>query len=349
MNVHDEVFGSPEEQPPWRQPPIIITVASPAGPQGTFRPVEPPVPKPRWGRAIILFVLTCLSTWYVGNLLFRSSFGPVGGITYSAALMFILTCHEFGHYLQARRYGVPASLPYFLPVPLPPLGTFGAFIVMRGHQADRKQLFDIGISGPLAGLVPTVVFCVVGLMQSGPSPVVAAKGAFELGDPLLFRWLIHWIVGPSEPGMNLELHPLAYAGWVGLLLTAINLIPISQLDGGHVLYALLGRRARRVARLLLLAAILAVWYYGLWHWAIMLLLLTFMGPAHPPTANDHVPLGRGRTVLGWATLLFIVLGFTPTPFASVETPDEPARLEVRLDDKAAMLKCYSTSQSGSAV
>jgi membrane-associated protease RseP (regulator of RpoE activity) len=329
MNVHDEVFGSPDEQTPWRQPPIIITVASPSGPQGTFQPVEPPAPKPRWRRATILFVLTCLSTWHVGGMLFNPSFGPVGGITYAAALMFILTCHEFGHYLQARRYGVPASPPYFLPVPLPPLGTFGAFIVMRGSQADRKQLFDIGISGPLAGLVPTLVFCLVGLNLSETVSGAAMETGFQLGEPLLFGWMTGWIVGPIETDQNLILHPLAYAGWVGLLLTAVNLIPISQLDGGHVLYALLRRRAHFVARMLLLAAIVAVGTFGLWHWAVMLLFITFMGPEHPPTANDHVPLGRGRIVLGWATLAFMVLGFTPTPFSMVEKEEEPVAVEAR--------------------
>jgi membrane-associated protease RseP (regulator of RpoE activity) len=136
-----------------------------------------------------------------------------------------------------------------------------------------------------------------------------------LGEPVLFKMLAAWIHGPIPKGHDLFLHPVAFAGWVGLLITALNLLPIGQLDGGHILYGLLRTQAHKVATLLLLGAVVAVLWYGLWGWTLMLLLLILMGPVHPPTANDRVPLGTVRTVLGWLTLAFVPLGLTPIPFS----------------------------------
>jgi len=136
-----------------------------------------------------------------------------------------------------------------------------------------------------------------------------------LGEPLLFKLLAYLTFGPLPDGADISLHPVAYAGWVGIFITALNLIPIGQLDGGHVLYALLLRRAHGVAQAVLFAAMLAVVVFGYWGWTLMILLLMLMGPIHPPTANDYVPLGTGRTVLGWASLLFVPIGFTPVPFS----------------------------------
>jgi membrane-associated protease RseP (regulator of RpoE activity) len=252
----------------------------------------------------------------------------VGGPVYCAALMTILGCHELGHFVQARRYGVPASLPFFLPMPLPPIGTMGAVIAMDARVKDRKALFDIGISGPLAGLVPTLACCVVGLQypfsKIGPAIdtlPVAQRFGHQLGEPLLFTFLGRLTFGPLPEGHDIFIGPLAMAGWVGLLITAINLFPIGQLDGGHVLYALLRDRAHAVATTMLAAAIagvvFAVWWLekrSMAGWTVMLVLLTLMGPRHPPTANDDVPLGAGRVVLGWATLAFLIVGFTPNPF-----------------------------------
>ena len=131
---------------------------------------------------------------------------------------------------------------------------------------------------------------------------------------LLFKLLVHLTIGPLPAGQDVILHPVAFAGWVGIFITALNLFPIGQLDGGHVLYALLLRRAHVVARALLLAAAIAVVVWGYWGWTLMLLLLIWIGPVHPPTANDQVSLGVARTVLGWTSLLFVPLGFTPVPF-----------------------------------
>ena len=260
-------------------------------------------PRQRIRLPILLFAATCLSTWLVG------------GLAFAFALMTTLLAHELGHFLQARRYGIPASLPYFIPMPLSPIGTMGALIVMRPGKGNRRTLFDIAVSGPLAGLVPALLFCVVGLHWSQVVKVADQPMTMTLGEPLLFKLLAYLTIGPLPPGQDIALHPVAFAGWVGLFITALNLIPIGQLDGGHVLYALLLRRAHLVARGLLLAATIAVVVWGFWGWTLMILLLMLMGPRHPPTANDDVSLGTGRTILGCASLLFVLVGFTPIPFS----------------------------------
>jgi membrane-associated protease RseP (regulator of RpoE activity) len=252
---------------------------------------------------VILFVATCLSTYWTGGLAFAS------------ALMTTLLAHELGHFIQAMRYGVPASLPIFIPLPRPfsPIGTMGAVIVMKPGKGDRCAIFDIAITGPLAGFVFAVIFSVVGLQLSEVVQRNHAGGP-QLGEPLLFKALGHLIFGPLDPSQDVLLHPLAFAGWVGIFITALNLIPIGQLDGGHILYALLRKKAHIVAQLLLMGAVVAVFIGRYWGWSLMLVLLMLIGPIHPPTANDNVPLGTTRIVLGWLTLLFVIIGFTPTPF-----------------------------------
>jgi membrane-associated protease RseP (regulator of RpoE activity) len=264
--------------------------------------LSPQRPRPRRLLPIILFVATCVSTYLVG--------GPA----FSFALMFTLLAHELGHYLQALRYGVPASLPYFIPMPISPIGTMGAVIMMAPGMGNRRTLFDIAITGPLAGLVPALVSCVIGLQWSEVVVVAQNDTGLMLGEPLLFKLLVYLSFGPLAEGQHVMLHPVAFAGWVGIFITALNLFPIGQLDGGHVLYALLLRRAHAVARGLFLAAVVAVIIWGYWGWTLMLFLLFWMGAAHPPTANDHVPLGAVRTVLGWVMLSFVFVGFTPMPF-----------------------------------
>jgi membrane-associated protease RseP (regulator of RpoE activity) len=292
---------------------------SPWAAQG-FRPVQPR--RRRVVLPVVLFLATCLSTYYAGTALP----GAHPGLKFAVPLMTILLCHEMGHFLQAHRYGVYASLPFFIPMPGSPIGTMGAVIAMEPRVGGRRALFDIGITGPLAGLVPTLIFCVWGLHLSWGldlSRRIFASG--DLGEPLLFRYLCYLRFGPRAPEV-IVLHPMAFAGWVGLLITSLNLIPIGQLDGGHVLYALLRKKAHKVARFLLRAAWALVALDTAWAWVVrdaprllpwllMLVLLTFVvGPIHPPTADDDEPLGLGRTILGCLTLAFIVIGFTPTPF-----------------------------------
>lgn len=259
-------------------------------------------PSRRIGLPIFLFVATCVTTYMTG------------GLAFSVALMLTLLAHELGHYLQARRYGVPASLPFFIPMPASPIGTMGAVIMMQPGMGNRRTLFDIAITGPIAGLVPALLFCILGLRWSEVVVFDERQAALMLGEPLLFKLLTYLTIGPLAEGQDIMLHPVAFAGWVGIFITALNLIPIGQLDGGHILYSLLLRRAHSVAKGLLVAAALAIVIWGYWGWTLMILLLMLIGPVHPPTSNDYASLGRGRIILGWASLPFVVVGFTPVPF-----------------------------------
>ena len=233
----------------------------------------------RWVLPLVLFVATCFSTFLLG--------GP----PYMLALMTILTAHELGHYFQARRYGVPATLPYFLPMPLTPIGTMGAVIAMRPQTANRRALFDLAITGPIAGLIPSVVLSFIGLRLSEVTPADAVDG-LKLGEPLVFKLLSYLALGPVAEGYDVLLHPLAYAGWVGFFITALNLLPIGQLDGGHILYALVPAKAPRISTVLFFAAVAGVVAGGYWHWSLMIMLLALLGVRHPPTAGDDVELGR---------------------------------------------------------
>jgi membrane-associated protease RseP (regulator of RpoE activity) len=265
---------------------------------------------------LLLFIATCLSTllagMYPANSL-KEAFAQ--GLEYAIPLMTILVCHEMGHFLQAWRNGVYASFPYFIPMPFSFIGTMGAVIAMEPRMGHRRALFDIGISGPLAGLVPTIICCVLGIKISTVEPLVNHMNEMQIGSPLLFRIIIEWLGKPIPAGYILKLHPMAFAGWVGLLITSINLIPIGQLDGGHVLYALLRKKANVIARILLLTAVVIVVLFitTLYFWALMVFLLIMIGPFHPPTADDEEPLGWPRIALGWLTLAFIPFGFIPIP------------------------------------
>lgn len=232
-------------------------------------------------------------------------------IQFSAALVFILTCHELGHYLQSRRYRLRSSLPFFIPMPFGPLGTLGAVIAMDDEVPHSRALFDIGITGPLAGLIPTLIFLYYGISWSYLGPRL--PGAMEYGNPLLFQWMIFWTFGPIPPDITLHYHPVAFAAWAGLFLTSLNLMPFSQLDGGHIFYAMLGRRSIPLAHSIFVGVIIAIAWFQLWNWSLILILIALMGIAHPPTANDAVPLKLWRHCLGWTTLLFVIMGFTPTP------------------------------------
>jgi len=255
----------------------------------------------RWPLHGLLFVLTAGSTFLVA--------GPA----YAVAIMGILVFHEMGHYLQARRYGVPATLPYFIPFPFSLFGTLGAVIRMNNLGADRRVLFDIGVTGPLAGLVVAIPATVWGLAHSAVVPTATLSGgSIELGDSLFFRGMVWLTLGSVPEGYDVLLHPVAFAGWAGLFLTALNLLPIGQLDGGHVTYALLGRYAYPVALAAMLAFI-AVTVFVSPIWTLMVVLVLLIGLRHPPTADDTVPLGRGRKAIGWASLAFFVLSFTPDP------------------------------------
>lgn len=238
----------------------------------------------------------------------------LSGLMYAVPLMTILFCHEMGHYLQSVRHRVPASFPYFIPLPLPPLGTMGAVILQGRGVATRRQMFDIAVSGPIAGLVVTMPVLLLGIYQSSYENVIHS-GGLEFGEPLLLQWVIHWIHGSGQPGQSFVITNLGLAGWVGVFITAMNLLPVGQLDGGHILYTLIGRKAHTVAFLVIAAGISMMAIMETYTFSLLLILLMVTGLRHPPTANDTEPLGAGRTIIGWLTLSFLIIGFTPTPIA----------------------------------
>jgi Zn-dependent protease len=236
------------------------------------------------------------------------------GAIYFGALMAILIAHEMGHFLQARWNKVPATLPYFIPFPISPFGTMGAVIFQGPGSADRRKMFDIAISGPLAGLALTIPITIIGLHQVGLQRYDPTLLEPIYGSPPILAWMIEWIKGPLPPGFALRSdNPWLFAGWVGIFITALNLVPIGQLDGGHILYTLIGRRAHAVAYLLLALALAFMYRTGEVTYGLMLVLLAISGPRHPPTADDSVPLGAGRILLGWLTLSFVIVGFTIVP------------------------------------
>jgi membrane-associated protease RseP (regulator of RpoE activity) len=231
------------------------------------------------------------------------------GLPFAATLLFILGVHEMGHYVAARIHRVNVTLPYFIPMPFSLLGTFGAFIQLRSPVENRKALFDVGLAGPLAGFVVAVPLMVLGLLQSEIGPATR-EGTF--GSSLLLRWLVDLFVS-REPGQVIALSPMAIAAWFGLLVTAINLLPMGQLDGGHITYAVFGRFARPIALLTLAGLVflgLTVWT-GWLTWAFFALIT---GLRHPSPLNDITPLDGGRRLLGFLTLVLFFLLITPRPF-----------------------------------
>jgi Zn-dependent protease len=271
---------------------------------------------------VLLFLATCGSTFFAGALNWNPALyaanNVVGreisanwsqGLIYMAAVIGILLTHEMGHFLQTLRYRVHASLPFFIPVPIIFTGTMGAVIGMEGSRADRKQLFDIGISGPLAGLLVALPIIWFGIKNA----TVMKPGAdVILGDPLIFKMMTYYLRGDIAPDAILnKSHPLLMAGWVGMLITGLNMLPISQLDGGHVIYGLWGRRSRIVARAIMILAILYVVLGAHYNWTLMLVLVIMLGVDHPPTRDDNVSLGWWRRILGLLSLSIPILCFTP--------------------------------------
>lgn len=247
---------------------------------------------------IVLFVLTILSTFYVG------------GVSYSIAIMTILLAHEMGHFFASRWYGIPSTLPFFIPFPFSPFGTFGAIIKMRGIVINKKALFDIGAAGPLSGFIVAVPCVLIGMKLSVVG--VATPNALRLGDPLLFK-LLQWLVVELPPGREVFLHPIGYAGWVGLFVTALNLMPVGQLDGGHIIYAVFGEKSRWAYgfSIAVLAGLALLYNPG---WLVLIALLLIFGMRHPRPFDEQTPLDRKRKILAVVMLAIFVLSFTPTPF-----------------------------------
>jgi membrane-associated protease RseP (regulator of RpoE activity) len=296
-------------------------------------PVQP-VASFRLGLSVSLFILTCASTTFAYAYWFEQPLAQA--LAYSCPLMAILLAHELGHYIAARIHSVPASLPYFVPLPLPPLGTMGAVILNPERIASRNALLDIGAAGPLAGMCVALPVLAYGIEHS-PIAAQPSGGYLMEGRSILYSGLLRLLKGPIADGFDIQLSPTAFAGWAGLLVTMLNLIPALQLDGGHVAYALLGERYERVSRIVrlsLLPLALAVslgyglpayaagkrgddlWAYIspgtqwlLW-WALLSVAARAMKREHPVT--DPGPLSATRRKIGWLTLGLFVLLFMPT-------------------------------------
>lgn len=270
-----------------------------------------------WLVPSLLYVATWFSTTFVGYF-FYSDGSLFQALCFSFPLMTILTCHELGHYLQNLRYGLRSTPPYFIPLPFPPLGTFGAIISIKGRLPTLRSLFDVGVSGPLAGLVATLFFLVVGLLNSTLVPIESlpeeSKG-LVFGEPLIMVWTARALLGYDPSQHILMMHPTCLAAWVGILLTTINLFPIGQLDGGHVFYALTRRYARICSYVLYGGAVVGTVCFQCWNWSLFLVALFFLGIRHPSVLSEEEPLGVGRAILGWCALAFIILGFTLHPIS----------------------------------
>ena len=284
-----------------------------------------------------LFILTCLSTFLAGSTQWNTwqflvteplqvgSMMPLrtavlinwqDGLIYTACVLSILLTHEMGHFLATLRYRIPASFPYFIPLPvISPIGTMGAVIGMDGMRANRREMFDIGIAGPLAGLVIAIPITWIGVAHLDLTTPVS--GPYQFDSPLGVRWIMDAVQPPGyQPGQmtaHSQLNPYFMAGWVGLLVTGLNMMPVGQLDGGHITYALFGRKAHWIARVFMGVAVLSMIVGaaspGL---ALMAGLVLFMiGTDHPPTSDDTARLGFGRIALGFFSLAIPILCFAP--------------------------------------
>jgi membrane-associated protease RseP (regulator of RpoE activity) len=288
-------------------------------------------PRHRYWLHALLLALTLLTTTVVGAGLAKSFadrtpldvsadldgythlFSDPGlllsGLPFSLTLLAILLAHEFGHYFAARYYHVDATLPFFLPAPTL-IGTMGAFIRIRSPILSKRILFDIGIAGPLAGFALLVWPLAAGISLSHVVPGIAHRGDLILGTPLILR-LFEWVQFPGVPVADIYLHPVARAAWAGLLATAINLLPIGQLDGGHILYAFLGERTKLLSRIFA-ALLIPMGIFFAYMWLVWAAVLFFFGMRHPAIV-DPQPLSPARRWLGFVALLVLILCFSPSP------------------------------------
>ena len=277
-----------------------------------------PPPPPDDSTVSFWTAITEPQLWRALGAMLSSPMFYLHGLWYSLTILAILGCHEMGHYVACLHYGVVATRPYFLPVPPFPFmtGTLGAFIRLKSRIPHKVALFDIGIAGPLAGFVVAVPCLFIGLALSRIDRLPADPSSLmEMGEPLLFRFAAWVIWGPVADGYSINLHPMAFAAWFGLLATALNLFPISQLDGGHIAYAVFGRRSTIVTIAMLAVAIgLTFVSKSWWLWTgLLVAMILAIGPHHPPTLDDEMPVGSGRVLMAGVALLILIVCFTPAP------------------------------------
>jgi len=277
-----------------------------------------------WKLNLLLFLLTVFSTLFFGAVL--SGEDPLSdistllvGIPFSATILAVLGLHELGHYMAAKHYRLNVTLPYFLPFPSI-IGTLGAVIRMKSPIYNRRMLLDIGAAGPITGFIVSIPITYYGLLHSHFAVVDAAtaSGSIHLGSSLIFEFLSTLTLGTVPEGCEVMLHPVAFAGWVGFFVTALNLLPIGQLDGGHIIYSLLGKKQKTVSTYIFILLIgLGVLIFlrngwpGWFLWAFIILFLAKI--PHPPVVDESVPIGRGRRLVGILTLIIFILTFIPDP------------------------------------
>jgi membrane-associated protease RseP (regulator of RpoE activity) len=318
---------------PFPQPPPLV---EPRYDDPTVLPWAPP-PRPkfqhRYTRHLIFFALTFFTTTFAPA--FEYVFASIGtdvpalagftwemfraGLWYSIPLLIILGAHEFGHYFACRYHDVDATLPYFLPAPLPLTGTFGAVIRIREAFPSRKALFDIGVAGPIGGFVMLVPFLVYGIMHSRVIPMPHGGDMLWLGEPLLLKGLMRLQFGNLGDDFTIVLHPVGQAAWWGMLATALNLMPFGQLDGGHLAYAVLGRRASWISMGTLAAALVLTFNSSSWVsvTVMMLVMSVFLGFRHPRVRDEITPIGRNRLIVFALAWVIFALCFMPVPLAIV--------------------------------
>jgi hypothetical protein len=327
-----------------------------AGQQVIYLAAAPPAQRPSnpWVNAV-LFLLTVFSVMLAGatpadplpadlpGQMLALLKSILTGWPFALALLGILLAHEFGHYLVSRYHKTPATLPYFIPLPFSPLGTMGAAILMKGVPKNKRILFDIGVAGPLSGMVVAIPVLLLGLWLSQLGVVEASAGSFIEGNSVVYLlakyimfgrllpepatfgglspalyWLRYFFTGQPAPigGTDVFIHPVAFAGWAGLLVTAMNLIPAGTLDGGHVVYALFGERARKAFPYLIgLLVYLGFSWNGWWLWAA---LLFWLGRVNAQTLDQITPLDRSRKLVAVFVILLFLLVFTPVPFSLIQ-------------------------------
>jgi membrane-associated protease RseP (regulator of RpoE activity) len=290
-------------------------------------PRERPKFQHRWGRHIGLLAITIVTTTLLGvehYLSFGSNFGTrfvamnrhvwFEGFLYSLSILGILGAHEMGHYVACRRYDVDATLPFFLPFPSLS-GTLGAVIKIRESFPTRTALFDIGVAGPIAGFVVLIPLLFIGMGLSNVVRVPSHMQGWSLGEPLLFKAATWLVFGRVADGYSVNMHPMVFAAWFGMLATAWNLLPFGQLDGGHLTYATLGESSRYVSIVTVAGAI--VMTFISYSWLVMTLMmvamLVFLGPRHPPVVYPYEPLARGRVALAIFAIVMFAVCFTPVP------------------------------------
>lgn len=251
---------------------------------------------------IVLFILTIASTLIVG--------GP----SYAFTIILILLGHEMGHYLMSQKYGIRATLPFFLPFPFSPFGTLGAVIKMESPLSSRRALFDTGVAGPLTSLILSIPAIAIGLKFSTLIPTYQIKeGTIRLADPILFSFIQRIIIGEVPENFDIMLHPIGYAGWVGLFVTALNLFPVGQLDGGHIIYALFGKNSRLIFLIAIgVMAFITIFYNP--GWILMLILMVIFGFRHPAPLDDQTPIDGKRKFIGALMFFVFLISFTPAPF-----------------------------------